>query len=277
MRFLWDLQENGERKGVLKITTSNINSAQCFLLPWWLHPTAGVSNDRGSQLCFPLCVFSCSSPSSMLLLACAWPWCFHLRPLVPSLLCCSLLQSNFLWTRSSPSPASSQLEASPSSLGVFLLSVAASWRRLARWRWGRGGGLWWGSLNCVNVISLQAGCAWAEMNRCMCANTHCLETSTEPRWKDVVRQDVVWDRDTVPKCPSHSRGDLMSRKGIGLFFGVTLTYFLSLTAKPSLIHTLVYLLTLHLTFFFIIFNKCVGKNIYIYIYMDLFFRCRDLM
>lgn len=53
--------------GLLKITTSNINSAQCFqvLLLWRLHPTAGVSNDRGSQLCFPLCVFSCRCLSSV--------------------------------------------------------------------------------------------------------------------------------------------------------------------------------------------------------------------
>lgn len=53
--------------GLLKITTSNINSAQCFqvLLLWRLHPTAGVSNGRGSQLCFPLWVFSCCCLSSV--------------------------------------------------------------------------------------------------------------------------------------------------------------------------------------------------------------------
>lgn len=58
---------NGEKGGLLKITTSNINSAQCFqvLLLWRLHPTAGVSNDRGSQLCFPLPVFSCCCLSSV--------------------------------------------------------------------------------------------------------------------------------------------------------------------------------------------------------------------
>lgn len=62
---------------------------------------------------------------------------------------------------SSQSPASSQLEASSSSLGVFLLSVAASWRRLARRQWGGCGGAGGrgGSVHCVNVISLQAGCA----------------------------------------------------------------------------------------------------------------------
>lgn len=58
MHFPQNTAVKRERKGVLKITTSNINSAQCcqVLLLWRLHPTAGVSNDRGSQLCFPLCV-----------------------------------------------------------------------------------------------------------------------------------------------------------------------------------------------------------------------------
>lgn len=52
-------KKKGGKSGVLKITTSNINSAHCsqVLLLWRLHPTAGVSNDRGSQLCFPLWLF----------------------------------------------------------------------------------------------------------------------------------------------------------------------------------------------------------------------------
>lgn len=61
------LKKKWREGGLLKITTSNINSAQCFqvLLLWRLHPTAGVSNDRGSQLCFPLRVFSCCCLSSV--------------------------------------------------------------------------------------------------------------------------------------------------------------------------------------------------------------------
>lgn len=201
--FLLILQEKRERKGVLKITTSNINSAQCFqvLLLWWLHPTAGVSNDRGSQLCFPLCVFSCSSLSSMLLVACVNA-CLRVAVVFPPQ---TSSQGGFIpnyvqmssstvppphphpllfisfrlklslnsCVCSSQSPASSQLEASSSSLGVFLLSVAASWRRLARRQWGGCGGAGGrgGSVHCVNVISLQAGCAWAEINRCMCPHT----------------------------------------------------------------------------------------------------------
>lgn len=49
---------------------------------------------------------------------------------------------------SSQSPASSQLEASSSSLGVFLVSVAASWRRLARRQWGVVEGLGGGGRIC---------------------------------------------------------------------------------------------------------------------------------
>lgn len=167
--FLLILQEKRERKGVLKITTSNINSAQCFqvLLLWWLHPTAGVSNDRGSQLCFPLCVFSCSSLSSMLLVACVnacmrvavvfppqtssqggfipnyvqmssstVPPPRHQPPRPLLFISFRLKLSLNSCVCSSQSPASSQLEASSSSLGVFLVSVAASWRRLARRQWG---------------------------------------------------------------------------------------------------------------------------------------------
>lgn len=50
-------------------------------------------------------------------------------------------------------------------------------------------------------------------NKQMHVHTHCWEISAEPTRKDAVRQDVVFDRNTVPKCPSgsHWRGDLTSR------------------------------------------------------------------
>lgn len=132
-----------------------------------------MSNDRGSQLCFPLCVFSCSSMSSMLLVACVNA-CMRVAVVFPPqtssqggfipnyaqissstepppLLFISFrlklsLNSCVCWSQS---PASSQLEASSSSLGVFLVSVAASWRRLARrQRGGSGGAGEWGGGIC---------------------------------------------------------------------------------------------------------------------------------